>query len=203
MSGRAVTEEPKQMAEKRISMHDPSQPVVVLCYHKPDIRHPDSAVYDAIQDILAGGNSSRLHKKMVKEEKSALFVGAFPGFPGTKYPNLFLFFGVPNQNHTNEELEKGIIAELERLKNEPVSAEELAAVQTKATVNLYRQLMSNGGVALQLAYFQVMTGDWRNLFTAIDKIQKVTPADIQRVAQECFVTNNLTVGTIVHAPVQN
>jgi len=48
-----------------------------------------------------------------------------------------------------------------------------------------------------------MTGDWRNLFTAIDKIQKVTPADIQRVAQECFVTNNLTVGTIVHAPVQN
>ncbi|HNU00717.1 MAG TPA: pitrilysin family protein [Acidobacteriota bacterium] len=203
MSGRAVTEEPKQMAEKRISMHDPSQPVVVLCYHKPDIRHPDSAVYDAIQDILAGGNSSRLHKKMVKEEKSALFVGAFPGFPGTKYPNLFLFFGVPNQNHTNEELEKGIIAELERLKNEPVSAEELAAVQTKATVNLYRQLMSNGGVALQLAYYQVMTGDWRNLFTAIDKIQKVTPADIQRVAQECFVTNNLTVGTIVHAPVQN
>jgi predicted Zn-dependent peptidase len=202
-SGLVITQEPKQNAEKRVTMTDPSQPVVLLCYHKPDVRHPDSAVYDAIQDILAGGNSSRLYKKMVKEDKSALFVGAFPGYPGTKYPNLFLFFGIPNQGRTNEEIERSILAELERMKSEPVTAQELTAVQTKATVNLYRQLMSNGGIAFQLAYYQVVTGDWRNLFTAIEKIQKVTPADIQRVAKECFVNENLTVGAIVHEDPKN
>jgi predicted Zn-dependent peptidase len=198
-AGLLLTQEPPQVGEKRITIEDLSQPVVVMAYHKPDIRHPDSAVYDVIQDILAGGKSSRLYEKLVKKDQSALFVGAFPGFPGTKYPNLFLFFGVPNSGRTNEEIEKAIQEEIERLKTEPVTDEELKAVQTKTQVGLFENLLSNAGMAQQLAYYQVVTGDWRNLLRQVDKIQNVTKEDIQRVAKECFQPSNLTVGTIVHA----
>ena len=198
-AGLLLTQEPPQIAQKRITLEDPSQPIVVMAYHKPDIRSADSAVYDVIQDVLAGGKASRLYKRLVKEEKSALFVGAFPGFPGTKYPNLFLFFGLPNSGHTNEEIEKVIHEEIAKIQDQPVTDEELKAVQTKTQVGLFEGLLSNAGMAQQLAYYQVVTGSWKNLFQQVDKIQKVTKEDIQRVARECFQPANLTVGMIVHA----
>jgi len=197
-AGRLLTVEPPQNCEKRITIEDPSQPLLTLSFHKPDILHPDSRVYDVIQDILAGGKSSRLYRKLVKEDKSALMVGAFPGLPGTKYPNLFIFFGFPNADHTNAEIEKTIMAELDRLKTEPVSDDELNSVQTRALADLYEKLLSNGGMALQLANYETQTGSWRNLFLDIEKLKQVSKADIQRVAGECFLRSNLTVGSIVH-----
>ena len=197
-SGRLLTVEPPQGCEKRIVIEDASQPLMTLSFHKPDILHPDSKVYDVIQDILAGGKSSRLYRRMVKEDKSALMVGAFPGMPGTKYPNLFIFFSIPNADHTNEELEQTIMAELERLKTEPVSDDELHSVQTRALAELYEKLLSNSGMAMQLANYETLTGSWRNLFLDIDKLQQVSKADILRVAGECFKRSNLVAGAIVH-----
>ena len=57
-----------------------------------------------------------------------------------------------------------------------------------------RQLASNSGLAAQLTFYHVLTGDWRNLFRQLDKIDKVTAEDIQRVAREYFTTKNRTVG---------
>jgi len=197
-AGRVTTTEPEQTSEKRVLLRDPSQSILIMAFHKPDIRHPDSAVYDVIQDILAGGKSSRLYEKMVKKDKTALFVGAFPGFPGRKYPNLFLFFGVPNSDHTNAEMEKGIWEEIENLKTGDISDEELKAVVTKARAGLYNGMLSNQGMARQLAANEVLTGDWRNLFKTMEDLQKVTKDDIKRVANECFTHSNLTVGELVH-----
>ncbi len=197
-AGRVTTVEPPQVGEKRIIIRDPSQPVVIMAFHKPDIRDKDAAVYDVIQDILSGGKSARLNTKLVKEEKIALAVGAFPGYPGNKYPNLFLFFGLPNSGHTTEQIENGIWDELERLKSEPVSDEELSAVVTKARAGLYNQLLSNFGMARQLASEEALTGNWQNLFKHIQALQAVSKDDIMRVAKQCFVRSNMTVGTIVH-----
>ncbi|NCP10375.1 MAG: insulinase family protein, partial [Sphingomonadales bacterium] len=68
-----VTVEPPQRAEKRIVIEDPSQPFLVIGYHRPDVTDPDDVVYDVISDILAGGRSSRLEKSLVKEKKLALY----------------------------------------------------------------------------------------------------------------------------------
>lgn len=190
------TVEPPQLGEKRVVVEDPSQPFVLIGYHKPGIRHEDNAVYDAISDIIGAGRTSRLHKKLVKEEKIAIAASGFQGLPGNKYPGLFLFFAVPAKDHTNQECEKAILAEIDRLKTEPVSPEELEKARTRARAGLIRQLNSNSGLAAQLTFYEAITGNWRNLFNQLARIEKVTAQDIQRVAQETFTSANRTVGVI-------
>ena len=82
------------------------------------------------------------------------------------------------------------------MKKEPVTDEELKAVKNRARAELIRGLSSDEGMASQLTFFQSMTGDWRNLFKQLEKINAVTAADIQRVANSVFVNSNRTVGTI-------
>jgi predicted Zn-dependent peptidase len=69
-------------------------------------------------------------------------------------------------------------------------------VKRRARASLIRGLGDNSSLAMQLANWQVLTGDWRNLFRRLDKINAVTPADIQRVSKAVFIETNRTVGTI-------
>ncbi|HOQ45462.1 MAG TPA: pitrilysin family protein [Bryobacteraceae bacterium] len=190
------TVEPPQNAQRRVRLELQSQRILLMGYHKPDINHPDSAVYDVIGSLLSEGRSSRLYRSLVRDRKIAVQAEGFPGLPGQKYPGLFIFFAVPARGHTNEESEQAILEELERLKNEPVSQDELDGVKRRARANLLRGLADNSALAMQLADWEVLTGDWRNLFRQLDKINAVTPEDIQRVAKTVFVKNNLTVATI-------
>ena len=191
------TEEPPQRGQRRVIVEDPSQPLVVIGYHKPDINHKDNAVFDAITDIVGIGRTSRLYKSLVKEKKIAIEASGFQGIPGNKYPGLFLFYAVPAKGHTNEECEEALNAVIEGLKAELVSLEELEKAKTRSRASLIRQLDSNSGLAEQLSFYEVVTGDWRNLFKQLDKIEEVTAEDVQRVAKEYFTTKNRTVGVIV------
>ncbi|MCE5248190.1 MAG: pitrilysin family protein [Candidatus Polarisedimenticolia bacterium] len=193
--GPVTTKEPPQRAEKRIVMEDPSQPFVFVAYHKPDVNDPDDAVYEGLSDILAGGRSSRLYKSMVKEKQIALAVGAITQL-GQKYPGLMLFYVVPNKGKTNAECEQALYAELEKIGKEPVTAEELAGFKTRSKAQFVDGLDSNMGLAMQLAFAQNLRGDWRELFSTLDRIDKVTADDIQRVARKTFVKSNRTVGLI-------
>ena len=190
------TVEPPQLGERRVVLEDPAQPFVLIGYHKPDIHHPDDAVFDAITDIVGMGRTSRLYKSLVKEKRIAVYASGFQGMPGAKYPSLFLFYAVPAKGRTNQECEEAIYAEIKRLKSELVTPEELAKAKTRARAGLIRQLDSNSGLAAMLTFYEVVTGDWRNLFEQLDKIDKVTAEDIQRVAKEYFTTKNRTVGII-------
>ncbi|MCJ7777954.1 MAG: insulinase family protein [Sedimentisphaerales bacterium] len=190
------TEEPPQRGERRVVVEDPSQPLVVIGYHKQSINHPDNAVFDAITDIAGMGRTSRLYKALVKEKKIAIASSAMQGLPGNKYPGLFLFYAVPAKDHTNQECQQAIYAEIERLKTEPVSSEELKKAKTRSRADLIRQLDSSSGLAAELTFYEVVTGDWRNLFKQLDKIEKVEASDIQRVAKEYFTSKNRTVGVI-------
>lgn len=191
------TAEPPQPGERRLTVHAQSQPILLMGYHKPAVQHRDDAVFDAVQDVLSGGRTSRLYRSLVQDQKIAMAAGGFPGFPGDKYPNLFLFYSFPSAGHTNQENEQAMLAEIERLKTEPVTEEELSRVKRRARAGLIGGLDSNAGLAAELADYQVKTGDWRNLFRAIDAIERVTREDIQRVANEYFTEKNRTVGWLV------
>ena len=190
------TVEPPQLGERRIVLEDQAQPFVLIGYHKPDVHHSDDAVFDALTDIVGMGRTSRLYKSLVKEKKIAVYASGFQGMPGAKYPSLFLFYAYPATGRTNQESEEAIYEEIEKLKNELVSPEELVKAKTRARASLVRQLASNSGLAAQLTFYEVVTGDWSNLFGQLDKIDKVTAEDIQRVAKEYFTTKNRTVGII-------
>src|SRR5262249_5920163 len=95
-----------------------------------------------------------------------------------------------------EEIRDAIHSEIERLKNEDVTDDELQMIKTRAKANLLRQLGSNQGLAFQLGSIQALYGDWRELFREVDDIAKVSKADIRRVANTTFVATNRTVGMI-------
>jgi predicted Zn-dependent peptidase len=188
------TEEPPQRGERRVTVEDAAQPVVLIGYHKPNVNHPDNAALEVVSEIVGVGRTSRLYKDLVKDKR--ITVSARAGSNPSKYPSLFMFYVTPARGHTTQECEQAVYAQIEKLKTEPVSPAELAKAKTHSRAGLIRQLDSNSGLATELTFYEVVTGDWRNLFKQLDKIERVTAADIQRVAKTYFTTKNRTVGVI-------
>ena len=144
-----------------------------------------------------------MHKSLVKEKKIAVAASGFQGLPGNKYPGLFMFYAMPAKGHTNQECEQAIYEEIEKMKAELVTPDELTKAKTRARAELIRQLDSNSGLAAQITFYEVVTGDWRNLLTQLDQIEKVTAEDIQRVVKEYFTKKNRTVGVIETTAAEN
>ena len=190
------TVEPPQHSVREVTLHDPSQPVYVEGYHRPSSLDPDDEVYTVLADLLTTGRTSRLFRALVRDKKIAAFAAGYNEFPGDKYPNIFGAYAVPLPGHTNDEMAKAIDLEIERLKTQDVSDAELKMVKTRARAGLIRSLASNAGLAEELAVYQARFGDWRELFREIDRIDKVSAADVRRVAQKLFRAENRTVGII-------
>jgi predicted Zn-dependent peptidase len=194
-----ATVEPAQTAEKSVIIREATQPLYLEGYHRPDYLDPDDAVYDAIQDIFSNGRTSRLYRSLVRDQQIAAVAEGFSGFPGDKYPGLFAFAAVPNQGHTPEEMRAGIHKEIEKLKTNDITDEELSMFKTRARADLLRGLGDNQGLAEQLAVYQLRYGDWRELFNQLKKIDAVTKADVRRVANKVFVEGNRTYAMIEFA----
>jgi predicted Zn-dependent peptidase len=192
----ATTQEPAQNSERRVVLKETTQPIYIEGYHRPDYRSKDDAVFDAISDLMSEGRTSRLYRSLVRDKKIASFSEGLTGYPGIKYPHLFAFIAVPLPGHKPEEMAAAIHEEIERLKNQDISDDELKMIKTRAKANLTRSLADNEGLATQLATYQARYGDWRELFRSVDRIDQVTKADIRRVANEVFVDTNRTVGII-------
>jgi len=195
-----TTTEPPQNSERRVTLQQTAQPFYLEGYHRPDYRDPDDAVYDAITDLMSNGRTSRLYRSLVRDKKIASFAAGFSGLPGTKYPHLFAFYAVPLPGHKPAEMGDAIHAEIDRLKKEDITDEELAMIKTRSKADLLRGLGDNEGLAQQVAIYQARYGDWRELFRSVDRIDKVTKADIRRVANKIFVDTNRTVAISETAP---
>jgi predicted Zn-dependent peptidase len=191
-----TTTEPGQDSERRVSLPLQSQPIYLEGYHRPSYRDKDDAVYDALADLLSDGRTSRLYRALVRDKKIASDSAGFTGLPGVKYPHLFCVYAAPLPGHTTQEMAEAIHSEIDRLKKEDITDDELKMVKTRARANLIRGLDSNGGLAEQLAVYQTLYGDWRELFRSVDRINAVTKDDIRRVANQVFVPTNRTVGII-------
>jgi predicted Zn-dependent peptidase len=191
-----TTTEPPQNAERRVALQETAQPLYVEGYHRPDYLDKDDAVYDAITDLMSNGRTSRLYRSLVRDKRIAAVAAGFSGLPGQKYPHLFAFYAVPLPGHSNAEMRDAIHSEIDRLKKEDVTDEELQMFKTRTRASIIRSLGNNEGLATSLATMQTRYGDWRELFQQLDRIDKVTKSDIRRVANKTFVETNRTVGVI-------
>lgn len=190
---------PVQTEPREVTLELPSQPWYLEGYLSPGINDPDNAVYEVIGSLLVDGRTSRMYKTLVEEQQLALSVNLATGFPGDRFSNLMLIYALTAPGHTVDEVAAAMNAEIERLKTEPVAAEELDRVKTQARAGLLQSLASNDGMAALLAEYEAKTGSWQNLFDDLKEIEAVTAEDIQRVAQDLFQPQNLTVGKILSA----
>jgi len=187
------TVEPVQNGERRVKVESPAQPFMAIAYKRPNQNDKDDPVFDVLTEILSGERTGLLYKDLVRDKKIALGAGAQPSFPGGKYPNLFLFFLIPNQGHTVEENEKACYDVIEKVKTQKVDEGTLNRIRTKFRAALIQKLDSNSGMAEELTSYYVNYGDWRKMFTAIDELEKVTADDVQRVAKQYLVPEARTV----------
>ncbi|MCS6897276.1 MAG: insulinase family protein [Nitrospira sp.] len=195
--------EPEQRGERRVEVEFDAEPAIVIGFHKPGLGHPDEPVFDVIDAILSDGLTSRLHRKLVQEQRLAASVHTDASHPGMRDPNLFIITATPLAPHTTAEVEAAIYEELERLKREPVTPKELERVINNLDADMVRALRSNSGLASQLAMYQAVAGDWRYILRSRDQVAAVTAADVQRVATQYFTKTNRTVGVLVKKPSGN
>lgn len=190
-----TAEEPKQAGERRIELLAEAEPTLMLGFHKPAILSEDDYVFDVINMILGSGRTSRFYKKLVIEKQIAADVGVFDA-PGSRFPNLLVISATPRSPHTAAEVEAAVLAELEQLKSEPVNARDLQRILNKIEYEEARRMGTNGGLARNLTEYEAVAGSWRYMTEYRNKVTKVTPAEIQRVAKEYFTRENRSVGFI-------
>src|SRR5437868_5919503 len=147
-----VTSEPPQNSERKVVLRENTQPLYLEGYHRPDYRDKDDAVFDAITDLLSEGRTSRLYRALVRDKKIASFSAGFSGLPGTKYPHLFAFYAFPLPGHAPQEVADAIHVEIERLKKEDITDDELKMIKTRSKANLIHGLADNQGLEIGRAF---------------------------------------------------
>lgn len=191
-----LVEEPEQRGERRFVIEERSQPIYIEGYKSVNNQHPDYQALNLLADIMSSGRTSRLYRRMVVDDQSALQVGALNGYPGSKYPGLFLTFVIPNQGVDMEDVEQTLREEFHKIIDEGVTEQELNRVRTNARANLVRSLTSNSGIARILASAHVNGGSWTTAFTDLERLSEVTVEDISRVAETYLRKSQRTVGMI-------
>ena len=195
---RVTVQEPPQEQQRRLakSYSNTLLPAVIAGYRMPARYTPDSYPLDLASNILSQGESSRLYRKLVYEDRIALRAEGGGNF--TEDPNLFWVLAVMNQGHSAAEGEKAIEAVLEQMKVVPVEATELEKAKNQLTASfiLGRRTMQRKADALGEAAVLGKDPNWVN--TELDRYLSVTPEDIQRVVQKYFVNQQRTL--LVVAP---
>ncbi len=196
------TVEPEQHAERRVILEDPGQPLILVGWHVPASSDPRYASYEALADLLAGGDYARLIKTLVKQRRVATRVDAAPGFPGEKYPNLFTLFVVPAADQDPLKVEQDVYAALDSVRAHPFTAAELAGYKVRVKAAKIGEVEENDHLASALAMAQTLKGDWREFFREQERIQSLTPATVMDAMNEALASHNRTAGIIVSHPAQ-
>ncbi len=190
------TVEPKQLGERRISLAANAEPVMLIGFHKPSFPDKDDAVMSVISGLLTSGRTSRIYKDLITDKQIAFNI-ASGSTPGQRYDNLFVIQASPRNPHTNEELEKGIMEHLNKLKTEPVTADELTKIKNNLEANYIRGMKSNQGMALMLMRYQLLFGDWKMYLKMKETISSITPEDIMNTAKKYFTEENKTAAYLI------
>ncbi len=188
--------EPPQKQERRNVISDDARAQIMMGYHKPTLPSKDDYVFDLIGQILCEGRSSRLYKSLVEQQKIAQTVACDTGTPGARLNNLFFIYATALGKHRPEELEKAIEAQLDSFAQKPVSQNELERAKNQLISDQLFKVSSNFGLAESLTYFQAVAGDWKYLLEHSSILEKITPEEIQQVAQKYLVRSNQTVSVL-------
>lgn len=195
----AVTE-PEQRGERRIILKREAQvPFVMAGYRVPTYTSADSYALTVLESILSQGKSSRLYRSLVYEQRLALAVGAEYSLIQAD-PELFYCFAVVQPGRKAEEVEQAIYREIERLKAEPPSEQELQRAKNQVEASYVFGQDSNFRQAMLLGQAETVGAGWRHVEQFVERIRGVTAEDVQRVAQHYLIEDARTVGILVPTP---
>jgi zinc protease len=195
---RDIPKEPPQTRERRMTLEEPwPLPAVVVAHHITYDGHPDSYPLHIASKVLSDGQTSRIYQKLVYETQIA--VAAFGGANLIEDPNLFYAVAVVQPGHTPDEAINALIAELDRLKAEPITDHELQRTKNQFARDYIVGRETDQDKAAQLAHAVVIHHDIATADGEFDIFQNITKADVQRVARTYFTAENRLVITLLPA----
>jgi predicted Zn-dependent peptidase len=193
------TYEPPQYSEKRMYGEGPGPTSLQMMFHVPWDGQPDAAPLSVLADVLGsggggfrrggGGGSGRLYKLLVRDKEMAVNVSAFNR--AQWFVGAFQFSATPrlDKNVAPEDLEKEIWAEIDRIKKDGVTPDEIQKAKNRSEAMFVRSLASSMGLAGRVGRAELNRG-WRSILADLDAVKSVTNDDIKRVAAQYFVKDN-------------
>lgn len=188
------TVEPPQRGEKRVELRGKGAAHrVMIGYHAVSASDPDSYPLSVADQILSGGRSSRLYQALVEQ---GLAVSAWSSITPTRDPSLFTIGAVGQKDVTADRLEAALLAEVEKLKTEPISDEELQRAKNQIEAYFTFNKDSVSDQAEQIGFFEIVS-TWKLMDEYVPNVRAVTKEDVQRVAHKYFTDLNRTVAKFI------
>jgi len=189
---RVQIKEPARSAETRVTEYGHNDlPAVGLTYLTPRQADPDSDALRVADAILSAGESSRLYHALVYEQQLAAEAGA--NAESREDASLFVLTAVLSEGKKPEDVERSLLAEVKKMQEAPVSATELEKAKNQIITDQLRQRETSNGKALALGEAAVLLGDPARVNTDLERLQRVTAADVQRVAKKYLTDANRLV----------
>ena len=184
------TIEPKQDGEKRVIIHKDSKvQMLAITFHIPDFLSKDQVALSALSELLTSGKSSRLNELLI--DKKQLVNTIYSYNMELKDPGVYLFMAVCNPGVDATDVEKEIWAEIQKIKKDSVTKEELEKVKINTKSDFIFSLENSSNVAsLYGSYF--IRGDIKPLLNYEQNIENLTTKDIQEVVKKYFTKDNST-----------
>jgi zinc protease len=184
--------EPAQTTQRRVTYTSKNAPLpaTVIAYHIPAQRSADTPALNIVEALLGRGTSSRLRVALIDGGVASQVVA---NADTRQQPGLFYVFAIANAGKTTGDLEAALDKEVARMRDERVSAAELDKARTQAIATLARALQTHDNVAQALVRAAVIDGDPGIVNRATSEYERVTAADVQRVARKYLIASNSTV----------
>jgi zinc protease len=197
------TQEPPQTGPRRVVVQRPGELGVVMMAEKiPKATNADYAALRIFGMIMSDGRNSRYYKALT-DKNLTTNVDAYPEF--NRDPSLFFIDAQLTPGTKHDDVEKRLLAEIERVQKDGVQADEVAAAIAKYTASTAYE--RDGSMAMAFALNEcIAAGDWSLYYSLADSVKRVTSADVQRVAKKYFSEDQRTTGWYIprnEAPVEN
>lgn len=198
-----VAAEPPQRDARRTRVAAPAEvPSVLLGFHVPRFqtgREWEPYALEVLAGVLDGGNSARFARELVREQQIANNANADYS-PVARHPGMFLISAAPTRGHDSEELERALLAQIERLRREPVSDAELDRVKAQVVSSNVFSRDSLFYQAMQIGMLETAAVGWGLMDDYVEGIRKVSARQVQEVAQRYLIETNLTVAVLDPQP---
>ncbi len=190
---RVTIEEPEWTTERRYNETGPIVPfpAVGITYLAPPSRHADVPALRTAQNILSGGQSSRLYRELVRNQKIAQEASFQADIRVDK--GLLQFIGIASEVGTAERIERSLLAEIKKMQDTPVSAAELEKAKNQLVSRAIRARETNDGKAIAIEQAVAYHGDPLAVNREVERLQAVTIADVQRVMRQYFKDNRVVI----------
>jgi len=201
-----LDQEVPQLGERRIVVKTPAEvPYVALGYKAPTFKTAaedwEPYALDVLDGVLDAGSSGRISRNLIRGSQIAAAAGT--GYtPTARLEELFVLEGNPAPGRTSSDLEQALRAEVAKLREELISAEELARVVAQVAATDVYQQDSLFYQAMRLGTLETVGLGWSKFDNYVQRIQAVTPEQVRAVARKYLTDDRLTVATLEPLPLE-